>query len=68
MGIRKARGWIDWRHRVLPAPTLSLSLILSSLLTITILLYLLLNYDIITFYSNIYSLCFNMLTFNMLMY
>lgn len=26
MGIRKARGWIDWRHRVLPAPALSLSL------------------------------------------
>jgi hypothetical protein len=46
MGIRKARGWIDWRHRVLPAPALSLSLF-----TITILLYSLLNYDIITFYS-----------------
>ena len=44
MGIRKARGWIDWRHRVLPAPALSL-------FTITILLYSLLNYDIITFYS-----------------
>ena len=48
MGIRKARGWIDWRHRVLPAP------VLSSLFLYYYIYYL--NYDIIIFYLNIFSL------------